>query len=131
MSHPRRTHRGRRRPAWSRVRRVGVLFLAFSFTFGAGWAHWTTSSVPGGNGASAAATVDRGETPVASASGSTITVAWAASTLSTDEPVDGYRIARYDASTLSRRLCCPTALVRVQHSRARRISYRMARGAIR
>jgi len=100
MSHRHRAHRLRgRRPVRTRARRVGVLFLAFSLTFGASWAYWATTSVPGGNGASAAATVDRGERPVASVNGSTITVDWAASTLSTDEPVDGYRIARYEATT--------------------------------
>ena len=82
-----------------RVRRVGILFLAFSLTFGAGWAYWATTSVPGGNGAAAVATVDRGEAPVVEASGDRVTVSWAASELSTGEAVDGYRVARYDATT--------------------------------
>lgn len=79
--------------------RLGVLFLAFSLTFGAGWAYWSTPSVPGGSGAVAVATVDRGETPVVEADGDAITVSWAASALSTGEAVDGYRVARYDATT--------------------------------
>lgn len=101
MSHRHRAHRrgSRRHRIRTRVRRVGVLFLAFSLTFGAGWAFWSTTSVPGGNGAAAVATVGRGETPVISATGDTITVDWAASGLSTGEAVDGYRVARYDATT--------------------------------
>lgn len=82
-----------------RVRRVGVLFLAFSLTFGAGWAYWATTSVSGGNGAAAVATVDRGHAPVVQADGDRVTVDWTASTLSNGEAVDGYRVARFDATT--------------------------------
>lgn len=81
------------------MRRVGVLFLAFTLTFGASWAYWATTSVPGGNGATAVATVDRGATPVVQADGDRVTVNWAASELSTGEAVDGYRVTRYDATT--------------------------------
>ncbi|GHH78052.1 Ig-like domain repeat protein [Promicromonospora soli] len=75
--------------------------LVFSLLVGVAWAFWTTGSAPGGNGAAGAVTVSQGSTPSASATGRTITVDWAATTLSNGEPVNGYVLTRYDADTLT------------------------------
>jgi Ice-binding-like len=76
--------------------------LAITVLTGAAWAYWTVASVPGGTGASAVASVDQGARPTAAAAGGAVTVGWAASTLSSGDPVTGYLVSRYDASTLAR-----------------------------
>jgi len=60
-------------------------------------AFWTPAA-SNGPAASAAATVAAGATPTGTVSpGRAVTVAWAASTLSDGQPVDGYLVRRYDA----------------------------------
>src|SRR5206468_842692 len=62
----------------------------------AAWAIWSAGASSTSHGAAGAATVNQGATPTASgAPGRTITVSWAASTLSNGHAVDGYVIERY------------------------------------
>jgi hypothetical protein len=75
--------------------------LVVSVGCGAAFAVWTSGSAPGGRGAAGAATVNAGMTPTAVVDGTAITVSWVASTLSTGEPVTGYLVKRYDATTLA------------------------------
>jgi hypothetical protein len=82
------------------ARRSLAVPLALLLVVGAAVAYWTAGSLPGGNGAAAAAVVDAGHTPSASAEGSSITVTWPASTLSNGVAVKGYVVTRYDAATL-------------------------------
>lgn len=83
------------------MRRLTTLGLALLLCLGSpgAWAYWSAGSAPGGAGASAALTVDQGATPTAVRSGPSVTVSWAATTLSDGQAVTGYRIARYDAAT--------------------------------
>ncbi|MBC7375303.1 MAG: DUF3494 domain-containing protein, partial [Frankiales bacterium] len=75
--------------------------MALSLMAGVASAYWSAGSVPGGNGASAAASVNRGATPTVLSAGGNVTVSWAASTLSTGGPVGGYVIHRYAAVGLA------------------------------
>jgi hypothetical protein len=77
-----------------------AVFFVFALTTGVAWAYWGASSSPGGNGASAATTVDQGSTPTADAAGDEVTVGWAASTLSNGDAVSGYVVKRYSSGTL-------------------------------
>ena len=83
------------------VRRLVTLFLvACLTTVGAtAWGFWSAGSVAGGNGAAAAAAVNQGSTPTVTAAGRTLTVSWTASTLSSGQPVAGYVVKRYNATT--------------------------------
>lgn len=74
-----------------------MCLAAVSLACEVAWAEWSAASVPGGNGASSAATVNQGATPTASVAGSAVTVGWAASTLSNGTAVSGYVVKRYDA----------------------------------
>jgi hypothetical protein len=67
---------------------------------GVAWAYFAATSTPGGNGASAAASVNQGPTPTASTAGTSVTLTWSATTLSEGTAVNGYTITRYDAATL-------------------------------
>jgi alpha-L-arabinofuranosidase B-like protein/concanavalin A-like lectin/glucanase superfamily protein len=84
----------------TRARKL-LLALAFAVVVpvGVAWAYWSVTSTPGGNGASAAASVNQGSTPTSSATGNAVTVTWSATTLSTGQAVDGYTITRYDLAT--------------------------------
>jgi hypothetical protein len=84
-------------------RHLATLALAMVLTVVAcaAWAYWSASSVPGGNGAAAATSVNQGATPTASASAQSVTVSWAATTLANGQPVTGYVIKRYDSVTLA------------------------------
>jgi hypothetical protein len=73
--------------------------VALTVVAATAWAYWSAGSVPGSNGAAAAANVSQGATPVASASGSTVSVSWTATTLTNGLPVSGYLVKRYDATT--------------------------------
>jgi len=75
--------------------------LVLSLVGGVAWAFWTIDAEPGGGGASAAATVNQGATPSVSVSGRSVTVDWTATTLSNGDPVTGYLVQRYDATTLA------------------------------
>ena len=75
--------------------------VALTIVAATAWAYWSAGSVAGGNGAAAAASVNQGATPTANAAGTTVTVSWAASTLSTGGAVAGYLVKRYDAGTLA------------------------------
>jgi hypothetical protein len=85
------------------MRRLLTLGLVLCLSFGAAeaWGYWSAGSVAGGAGASAAVTVNQGATPTAVLAGQAVTVSWAASTLSNGQPVSGYTVARYDATTLA------------------------------
>ncbi|MCW2779723.1 MAG: Ice-binding protein [Marmoricola sp.] len=79
-----------------RLRAVIAVALGLSLSVGGAWAYWSAGSVPGGNGASAAATLGQGATPVASASQGVVTIDWASTALAS-----GYIVKRYDATTLA------------------------------
>ncbi|GAB3261596.1 LamG-like jellyroll fold domain-containing protein [Nocardioides dilutus] len=83
--------------------RVATLAASVTMTLVAGtaWAYWTADSTPGGNGATAATSVNPGAQPTASAVGQSVTVSWAASTLANGQPVAGYLIKRFDSITLA------------------------------
>jgi hypothetical protein len=87
-----------------RTRRIGSLIrlaaipLVFMLGSGAAWAYWTAGSYQGGGGASIAASVNQGATPSASAASTTVTVTWAASTLTNGSAVSGYQLKRYNAA---------------------------------
>ncbi len=81
------------------VRRTLAFGLACTLVTGLAWGYWSIGSVPGGNGQAQAATVGQGNTPTTTVSGSTVTVSWAASTLTNGQAVDGYRIKRYSEAT--------------------------------
>lgn len=85
------------------MRRLSVLLLVVGLTLGtaAAWGYWSTGSVPGGNGAAVASSVNQASTPSASAAGRSVTVTWAASTLSNGQAVTGYEVRRYAAGTLA------------------------------
>ncbi|MDQ1537722.1 MAG: hypothetical protein QOE58_2115, partial [Actinomycetota bacterium] len=84
---------------WILLRRIVAIPLAFILLTAVSWAYWSASSVTGGNGASAATTVNQGATPTAVAAGTAVTVSWAATTLASGQAVSGYIIKRYDAIT--------------------------------
>lgn len=96
------------RTLWIRLTRLAPLTVVVSLASGVAWAYWTAGSVPGGNGASAVATVNPVATPpTASAAGDAVTVSWDATTLSTGTPVAGYIVKRYDAGTLALQAILP------------------------
>ena len=65
------------------------------------WAIWSAAASSTSHGAASGATVNQGSTPTASgAPGATVTVSWAASTLSNGHAVDGYVIRRYTTAGL-------------------------------
>lgn len=88
-------------PHRAMLRCLLVVPLVVSLMAGVAWAFWTVTSVPGGNGASAATTVNQGSVPTASSSGRAVKLTWAASTLATGDAVGGYSVKRYDAATLA------------------------------
>ncbi|HWI30005.1 MAG TPA: LamG domain-containing protein [Microbacterium sp.] len=90
-------------PSTRRNRPVATLVTAVMLVLlGAGaWAYWLATTAPGGNGASAATSVNAGATPGVSVAGASVTVTWTASTLATGHAVTGYQIRRYDAGTLA------------------------------
>jgi hypothetical protein len=97
-----RQHGQVRRTARARwLKRLVVVPLVIILANGVAWAYWTASSVPGGNGASAATTVNQGATPTANAAGNAVTVSWAASTLANGSAVAGYIVKRYDVATVT------------------------------
>jgi hypothetical protein len=86
--------RGRRRLTVA----VVVVLLAAAAT--AAWAYWTVEATSGSAGAAAATSVNQGSTPTAVANiDHSITVSWSATTLANGDPVDGYLVTRYDATS--------------------------------
>ncbi len=73
--------------------------VALTIVAATAWAYFSAGSVPGGSGAAAASSVNPGATPAASATGSTVTVSWTATTLANGQAVSGYVVKRYDAGT--------------------------------
>ncbi|MDX6372104.1 MAG: hypothetical protein QOD98_1092, partial [Nocardioidaceae bacterium] len=84
-------------------RHFATLAVAVALTVVAAtaWAYVSAGSLPGGNGAAAASGVNQGATPTASATGASVTVSWAATTLANGQAVSGYVVKRYDAGTLA------------------------------
>ena len=78
-----------------------VVAVALTMVAATAWAYWTAGSMPGGNGSAAASTVNQGARPTVTLAGRTVTVTWAATTLSNGQAVDGYQVTRYDAATLA------------------------------
>ncbi len=85
------------------MRRLMLLLLVgtLSLTTAAAWGYFSTGSLVGGNGAAASSSVNQGSTPAAVTAGRTVTVSWAASTLSGGQSVTGYEVKRYDRATLT------------------------------
>lgn len=81
------------------VRRSLVVLLAMLLGCGAAWSYWNLYA--SGTGTAAAASVNRGAQPSGAAIDGVVTVAWAASTLSNGDAVDGYAVTRYDSATLA------------------------------
>ena len=75
--------------------------LACGLGAGTAWAYWSTDATPGGAGAAVAATVEQGATPVAAVTDGSVTVSWAARSVSDGTPVDGYVVRRYDVATVT------------------------------
>ncbi len=73
--------------------------VALTIVAATAWAYWSAGSVPGGNGAGAASSVNQGATPTANAVGTTVTVSWTATTLASGQTVGGYVVKRYDSGT--------------------------------
>jgi len=91
-------HRRRTGGRWTTL--VALVMVPLVFGVGATWAYWMANSTAGSNGASAATSVNAGNTPTASAVGAAVTVSWSASTLASGQAVTGYQVKRYDATTL-------------------------------
>ncbi|PRY67132.1 concanavalin A-like lectin/glucanase superfamily protein [Glaciihabitans tibetensis] len=89
----------RRRSTW--IRRLLATIVVMTLTTGVAGAYWTAGSTAGGAGAGAATSVQAGATPVATVVGSAVTLTWPARTLTTGQPVAGYSVKRYNASTLA------------------------------
>ena len=83
---------------WRRLHLVVCLLLATSLTAGAAWASWSAQSLPGGGGGATAASVNQGTAPAAVVVGHSVTLNWAATTLTTGTPVSGYRVKRYSGT---------------------------------
>ena len=73
--------------------------VALTIVAATAWAYWSAGSVPGGNGAAAASSVNQGATPTGNAVGTTVTVSWTATTLASGQAVGGYAVKRYNSST--------------------------------
>ena len=81
---------------------VGVLLaLAVSIGSGGALAYWSELSATGASAVANAATVLQGSTPSATATGTNVTLSWGATTMSSGAAVSGYKITRYNASTLA------------------------------
>ena len=78
-----------------------AIAIALTVVAASAWAYWSAGSMPGGSGAAAASSVNQGATPTASATGASVTVSWAATTLANGQAVSGYLVKRYDAGTLA------------------------------
>ncbi|MGX9899809.1 cadherin-like domain-containing protein [Arthrobacter sp. SA17] len=84
---------------WRRLHWVVCLLLATSLAAGAAWAYWSAESLPGGGGGATAASVNRGTVPTAVVVGHSVTLNWAATTLTTGTPVSGYLVKRYSGTS--------------------------------
>ena len=80
---------------------VVVVGVVLTLTAGIAGASWIANSAAGGHGAATAAIVEQGAAPTAVAATNAVTVSWAATTLSSGDPVAGYLVTRYDATTLT------------------------------
>lgn len=81
------------------IRRWVVPGLVVGFALGAAPMAMSLWSAPGaGDGVATSGTVNAGNAPSATVSADTVTLTWAASTLSSGEPVDGYILKRYDST---------------------------------
>lgn len=78
-----------------------VTVVVITMTAGAAWAGWSAGSITGGRGAAKATAVGPGAKPTATSNAGSVTVSWSATVLTTGDPVGGYVITRYDASTFT------------------------------
>ena len=82
-----------------RSRWLVVVPLILALTLEAAVGHFSAGTTPASHGAASATTLDPGARPSATAGGSSVALDWDRSTLSNGDPVGGYRVARYDATT--------------------------------
>lgn len=81
------------------IRRWVVRGLVVGFVLGAAPVAMSLWSVPGaGENVATSGSVNAGNPPSSTVSAGTVTLTWAASTLSTGEPVGGYLVKRYDSA---------------------------------
>jgi hypothetical protein len=81
------------------IRRWVVRGLVVGFVLGAAPVAMSLWSVPGaGESVATSGSVNAGNPPSSTVSAGTVTLTWAASTLSTGEPVGGYLVKRYDSA---------------------------------
>ena len=82
------------------MRRLAVAAAVLALTAGIGsvaWAAWSAS--PSGQAEAVALTMPAGGTPRAVDSGSSVQLAWPASTFASGASVEGYLVTRYDTAT--------------------------------
>ena len=101
----------RRWRSFTWLRLLVAVPVVFSLTLGVAWAYWSASSVTGGNGASAATSVNTGATPTATVAGRAVTVTWAATTMTSGQAVTGYLVKRYSGSTAQTLLSACTGTI--------------------
>ncbi len=82
---------------WHRIALIVVGILLVSWGGPAAVAFW--GSVSAGSGVAKADALGQGARPTTTVSGTSVTVAWTASTTSAGRPVTGYSIARYGSAT--------------------------------
>ncbi len=75
--------------------------VALVLVTAAAYGFWTPTSVPGGNGAALATSVNQASSPSAVVTGRSVSVSWSPSTMANGDAVSGYTIQRYDAATLT------------------------------
>jgi hypothetical protein len=90
-----------KRLTWWRIPALLAALVAFTLAGSGVWAYWSAGTGASGTGSAAAVSVGAGATPTAVSSGSSVTVSWAASTLTNGTAVSGYRVKRYNATTLA------------------------------
>lgn len=95
----RRSANGARTARIARRGSILAMVVVITLIASGAWAYWSATSVSGGHGAAAATSVNAGVAPTTTAAGTEVTVSWPAVTLANGQPVTGYELRRYDAST--------------------------------
>jgi hypothetical protein len=79
---------------------VFTVALLVASVSAAAWAYWTVSATTGSAGGALATSVDQGATPSPTVNADhSVTLTWSATTLANGEPVDGYVVTRYEATS--------------------------------